>query len=76
MEKRMKYEDDYGLNKDSNLSHNVRASNKEESQKTTTLTENKKERLRKRKIFNAWIDEPVIEPVDEHIDEHVDKSVH
>ena len=50
---RMKHEDDYGVNEDSNLSHSVRASNKEDSQKTTTLTDNKKERLRKRRIFNA-----------------------
>ena len=50
---RMKHEDDYGMNEDSNLSHNVRASIKEDSQGTTTLTDNKKERLRKRRIFNA-----------------------
>ena len=50
---RMKHEDDYGVNEDSNLSHIVRASNKEDSQETTTLTDNKKERLRKRRIFNA-----------------------
>ena len=50
---RMKHEDDYGVNEDSNLSHSVRASNKEDSQRTTTLTDNKKERLRKRRIFNA-----------------------
>ena len=49
----MKHEDDYGMNEDSNLSHSVRASNKEDSQRTTTLTDNKKERLRKRRIFNA-----------------------
>ena len=47
--------DDYGMNGDSNLSHSVRGSNKEDSQRTTTLTESKKrERLRKRRIFNAW----------------------
>ena len=40
---RMKHEDDYGVNEDSNLSHSVRASNKEDSQRTTTLTDNKKE---------------------------------
>ena len=39
---RMKHEDDYGVNEDSNLSHSVRASNKEDSQRTTTLTDNKK----------------------------------
>ena len=39
---RMKHEDDYGMNGDSNLSHSVRASNKEDSQRTTTLTDNKK----------------------------------
>ena len=50
---RMKHEDDYGVNEDSNLSQSVRASNKEDSQRTTTLTDNKKERLRKRRIFNA-----------------------
>ena len=50
---RMKHEDDYGMNEDSNLSHSVRASIKEDSQRTTTLTDNKKERLRKRRIFNA-----------------------
>ena len=50
---RMKHEDDYGVNEDSNLSHSVRASNKEDSQRTTTLTNNKKERLRKRRIFNV-----------------------
>ena len=51
---RMKHEDDYGVNEDSNLSHSVRASIKEDSQRTTTLTDNKKERLRKQRIFNAW----------------------
>ena len=50
---RMKYEDDYGVNEDSNLSHSVRASIKEDSQRTATLTDNKKERLRKRRVFNA-----------------------
>ena len=50
---RMKHEDDYGVNEDSNLSHSVRASDKEDSQRTTTLTDNKRERLRKRRIFNA-----------------------
>ena len=42
---RMNHEDDYGVNEDSNLSHSVRASNKEDSQRTTTLTDNKRERL-------------------------------
>ena len=52
---RMEHEDDYGMNESTNLilSHSVRASNKEDSQRTTTLTDNKKERLRKRRIFNA-----------------------
>ena len=50
---RMKHEDDDGVNEDSNLSHSVRASIKEDSQRTTTLTDNKKERLRKQRIFNA-----------------------
>ena len=54
---RMKPEDDYEVNEDSNLSRlgpdSVRASNKEDSQRTTTLTDNKKERLRQRRIFNA-----------------------
>ena len=50
---RMKHEEDDGVNEDSNLSHSVRASIKEDSQRTTTLTDNKKERLRKRRIFNA-----------------------
>ena len=39
---RMKHVDDYGMNEDTNLSHSVRASIKEDSQKTTTLTVNKK----------------------------------
>ena len=44
---RMKHDDDYGMNEDSNLSHfnqNVRASIKEDNQTTTTLTDNHKER--------------------------------
>ena len=53
----MKHEDDDGVNEDSNLSRLepdiVRASIKEDSQRTKTLTVNKKERLRKRRIFNA-----------------------
>ena len=44
---------DYGMNGDSNLSHSVRASYKEDNQRTTTLTDNNKEKLRKRMIFNA-----------------------
>ena len=40
---RMKHEDDDGVNEDTNLSHSVRASIKEDSQRTTTLTDNKKE---------------------------------
>ena len=43
----MKHEDDYGMNGDSNLSRleqdSVRASNKEDCHRTTTLTDNKKE---------------------------------
>ena len=43
---RMKHEDDYGMNEDSNLSRlepdSVRASNKEDSQRTTTQTDNKR----------------------------------
>ena len=38
---RMKHDDDYVVNEDSNLSHSVRASNKKDSQRTTTLTGNK-----------------------------------
>ena len=45
---RMKHDDDAGVNEDSNLSRLepdcVRASDKEESQRTTTLTDNKKQR--------------------------------
>ena len=33
---RMKHEYDYGVNEDSNLSHSVRASNKEESKDNDT----------------------------------------
>ena len=54
---RMKHEYDYGVNEGSNLDrlepNSVRASLQEDSQRTTTLTDNKKERLRKRKIFSA-----------------------
>ena len=39
---RMNHEDDYGMNGDSNLSHSARASIKKDSQRTTTLTDNKK----------------------------------
>ena len=39
---RMKHEYDDGVNKGTNLSHSVRASIKEDSQRTTTLTDNKK----------------------------------
>ena len=43
---RMKHEYDDGVNEDSNLSrlepNSVRASNKEDNQRTTTLTDNKK----------------------------------
>ena len=45
---RMKHEDDDGVNEDSNLSRlepdSVRASIKEDGQRTTTLTDNKKKR--------------------------------
>ena len=51
----MKHEDDYGMNGDSNLSHSVRASNKEDGQKATTLTDNKKERLRKTKDLQCMM---------------------
>ena len=51
---RMNHEDDHGMNGDSNLSHSVRTSKQENSQKTMTLTDNKEERLgKKRRIFNA-----------------------
>ena len=50
---RVKHEDDDGVNEDSNSNHSVRASIKEDSHRTTTPTDNKKERLRKRMIFNA-----------------------
>ena len=49
--------DDRGMNGDSNLSRlepdSVRASNKEDSQRTTTLTDNKKRDYEKRRILNA-----------------------
>ena len=49
---RMKHEDDHGMNEESNLSHNVRTSIKEDSQSDTNRQQ--KERLRKkRRIFNA-----------------------
>ena len=54
---RMEHEYDYGMNEDTNLTRalgpSLCASIKEDSQRTTTLTDNKKERLRKRRIFNA-----------------------
>ena len=46
---RMKREDDYGVNEDSNLSHGVRACNKEDSQRTTTQTDKKKKETSKTK---------------------------
>ena len=46
---RMKHEDDYGVNEDSNLSHSVRATSKEDSQRTTTLTDNKRRETTKTK---------------------------
>ena len=50
---RMKHEDDDGVNEDSNLSRlepdNVRASIKEDIQKTTALTDNKKRETTKTK---------------------------
>ena len=52
---RMKHEDDYGMNGDSNLSQSVRASDKEENQKTTTLTDNKEERLQKTKDLQCMM---------------------
>ena len=39
---RMKHEDEYGMNEDSNLSHSVHASSKEDCERTTTLTDNRK----------------------------------
>ena len=51
---RMKHVDDHEVNEDSNLSHSVHAHlTRKTVKKTTTLTDNKKERLRKRRIFNA-----------------------
>ena len=50
---RMKNEDDYGVNEDSNLSHSVRASDKEDSQRTTTLTDNKKRDCENEGSFSA-----------------------
>ena len=56
---RMKHEDDYGMDEDSNLSrlepNSVRASNKEDSQGTMTLTDNEKERLRKTKDLQCMM---------------------
>ena len=39
---RMKHEDDFGVKEESNLGHSVRASGKEDSQRTKTLPDNKK----------------------------------
>ena len=52
---RMNHEDDHGMNGDSNLSQKVCVHvNKENSQGTMTLTDNKEERdYKKRRIFNA-----------------------
>ena len=51
---RMNHEDDHGMNGDSNLSQTVCVYlKKENSQGTMTLTDNKEERLQKRRIFNA-----------------------
>ena len=44
---RMKHEDNYGMNEDSNLSHSVRMSKQGKQPRTMTLTDNKEERLRK-----------------------------
>ena len=52
---RMKHEDDDGENEDLNLSHNVRASSKEDSQRTTTLTEKKKRETSKTKDFQCMM---------------------
>ena len=52
---RMNHEDDHGMNGDSNWSQTVCVHvNKENSQGTMTLTDNKEERLRNRGILNAW----------------------
>ena len=42
---RMKHEDDYGTNGDSNLSHCLRASKQGRQSRTMTLADNKEERL-------------------------------
>ena len=47
---RLKHEDDNGMNEDSNFSHSVRASNKEDSQRTTTLTDNKKKTTKRKDL--------------------------
>ena len=55
---RMNHEDDRGMKGDSNLrhlSHSVRASIKENSQGTMTLTDNKEEILRKTKHLQCMI---------------------
>ena len=51
---RMKHEDDYGMNGDSSLSQKVRASDKGDNQRTTTLIDNKKRDLRKTKNLQ-WL---------------------
>ena len=55
---RMKHEDDYGVNEDSNLSHNARASKKErQSKDDDTHWQQRREtdyEKKKRKLFNAW----------------------
>ena len=43
------------MNGDSHLSHSVRASNKEDSQRTTTLTDNKEERHWKTKDLQCMM---------------------
>ena len=52
---RMKHDDDDGVNGDSNLSHSVRASIKEDSQGTMTLTDNREERPRKTKDLQCMM---------------------
>ena len=46
-------EDDFGVNEDSNESQSVRASNKEDIQRTTTLTDNKKRETTKTKDLQS-----------------------
>ena len=53
---RMNHEDDHGMNGDSNLSQTVCVHlNKENSQWTMTLTDNKEERLRKTKDLQCMM---------------------